>query len=124
MAKSSDASKWTFEEFGSADLGDSRRLKRLTSLVRRAVATPAGRVTQVVETSTEKQNAYNLLANDAVSASELDGARSRACAGRCRAKLSGARRRVLVVLDQSSIGVPDHRGTKDLGAVGSYRNGG
>jgi hypothetical protein len=30
----------------------------------------------------------------------------------------------LVILDQSSIGVPDHLGTKDLGAVGSYRNGG
>ena len=123
MAKQSDAWKWAFEEFGSADLGDARRVRRLTHVVRRVVAAPAGRVTRVVASSAERQGAYDLLANEAVSAEELDIARSRACRERCRPAV-GEKRRILVLIDQSSIGVPDHRDTKDLGCVGNYRNNG
>src|SRR5687768_6388892 len=124
MDADSDARKWTFEEFGSADLGDARRQRRLTSLVRRVVAAPAGRITRVVTTSADRQGAYDLLANDAVLARELDDSRSRGCVERCRAGVTEKGRRVVVIIDQSSIGVPDHRGTKDLGVVGNYRNGG
>lgn len=120
----SDSRKWTFEEFGSAKLGDQRRRLRLTRVVRSVAAAPAGRVTQVVTTSAERQGTYDLLANREVTKEALDEARSCACVARCCAGLRDQQRRVLVVLDQSSIATPDHRGTKDFGVVGSYRNGG
>ncbi len=120
----SDARKWTVNEFGSAELGDHRRMLRLIRVVRSVAAAPAGRVTQVVATSAERQATYDLLANQQVTSEELDDARSRACVARCCSELGDRQRRVLVVLDQSSIAVPDHQGTKDFGVVGSYRNGG
>jgi hypothetical protein len=124
MAQRDEARQWALEEFGGADLGDARRSRRLTGLVCRMVSSPAGRVTRVVHTSAERQGAYDFLSNEAVEAAQLDEARAQACADRCCAGLTNRKRRVLVILDQSSLGVTDHRKTKDFGVVGSYRNGG
>jgi hypothetical protein len=57
---------WAMEEFGHAKLGDIRRRDRLVRMATKAVERPGGRVTEVFTTSADRQGAYDLLDNEAV----------------------------------------------------------
>lgn len=118
------ASEWAWDEFGDARLGDVRRRRRLIAAVTRVAETPAGRVTQMFRTSAEQQGVYDFLSNPAVSADALRAASASACWRRCLDIAAGEASRVIVPFDGTSIGVPDHEGTKRFGSVGTYKNGG
>jgi hypothetical protein len=118
------AAGWAEDEFGHAELGDRRRSRRLLRIAEALAAAPAGRVTQVFRTNAEQQGVYDLLSNERVSRAALGLAMASACFERCREAADGKRMPVVIVFDGSSIGVPDHTGTKDLGVVGNYRNAG
>lgn len=116
--------EWAEEEFGHAELGDRRRTRRLVTTARALAVAPAGRVTQVFRKNADQQGVYGLLSNELVSRAALGRAMASACFDRCNAAMGGCTAPVIVAFDGTSIGVPDHTGTKDLGVVGNYRNEG
>jgi hypothetical protein len=118
------AGEWAWEEFGDARLGDVRRRRRLIATVARVAETPAGRVTQVFRSNAEHQGVYDLLSNPAVTADALRAASASACWRRCLNLAAGEASQVIIPFDGTSIGVPDHQGTKRFGSVGTYKNGG
>jgi hypothetical protein len=109
---------WAIEELGHAQLGDIRRRDRLVLMAARAAEHPGGRLTEVFTTSAERQGAYDLLDNEAVTPSALTHAMGVAAARRC-----GELERVLVVIDGSSVTLTDKAGNKDFGAIGTFESG-
>jgi len=69
---------WAEKEFGDAELGDVRRTARLVGMAASAFCRPAGRVTEVFRTDSERQGAYDFLENEEVEASEVLAATVRA----------------------------------------------
>jgi hypothetical protein len=109
---------WAREEFGHCELGDYRRTRRLVRVAARLADNPAGKITEVLSTSAERQGAYDLLANAEVTEERLLGAVAGATIERCEA-LEFA----YVSVDGTSITLTDRAGTKDFGAVGSTAQG-
>ena len=112
------ARDWAWEEFGHAELGDSRRTARLVRMAAAVADRPAGKVAEVFRTSAERQGAYDLLANDGVRSSALLDSVSRATMAGCEGHDV-----VHVALDGTSLMLTDRRLAKDFGAIGSTNNG-
>ena len=113
---------WAERTFGSADLGDKRRNRRLVAMAKLAARKPAGRVTEVFTSSADRQAAYDFLEHDCVSVERTQAAVFDATARSCASEP-----RVLVVVDGSSLGLADRQGSagvKDFGTVGSISQGG
>jgi hypothetical protein len=110
------ARAWSFEEFGSAQLGDVRRTARLVAMGRRTAERPSGRVSEVFDSDAERQGAYDFLEGSGASAQAI-GASVAAAAVR-RAEET---ERVIVAIDGSSLTLVNRKGTKDFGRIGSYR---
>lgn len=110
--------RWACEEFGSADLGDSRREHRLLRVAAGAAARPSGRVTEVFRDPAQRQGAYDLLENEQVRSDAIAASVFRATVRRARAEPFA-----YVVVDGSSLKLSDLRGTKDFGGVGSTQSG-
>lgn len=102
--------------FGHTELGDARRRSALVDLVAGLVRNPAGRITQVFQTSAARERAYRFVENAAVQASAL----TRALATAVGAFVNRARMSYVVV-DGSSLSLADPRGRKDFGQVGSHQ---
>jgi hypothetical protein len=83
-----------------------------------AAERPGGRVTEVFTTSADRQGAYDLLDNDAVTPGAVTASMGVATARRC-AGLDD----VLVLVDGSSVTLTDDKGGKDFGAVGTIGQG-
>jgi hypothetical protein len=60
--------EWALEEFGRADLGDSRRVSRLLRLAAGFADRPAGAVTEAFCTTAERRGVYRFLDNEDVHA--------------------------------------------------------
>lgn len=119
MIQTGEAARdWAREEFGHAQLGDSRRTARLVRMAAAIANRPAGKVAEVFRTSAERQGAYDLLANDAVRSSALLDAVLTATLGRCVGNDV-----VHVVIDGTSLMLTDRRLAKDFGAIGATNNG-
>jgi hypothetical protein len=52
---------WAMEQFGSAELGDARRKRRLLEMAEAAARRPAGKVSAVFTRSKEREGAYDFL---------------------------------------------------------------
>lgn len=114
------ASTWAELEFGSADLGDVRRTRRLVGLASAALQRPGGMVTGVVRESAEREGAFRFLENEAVSSSQISKASHQATARR-----AAGMPWVFVAVDQSTVSVIDHQHRKDFGKIcGRGRRGG
>jgi Transposase DNA-binding len=59
--------EWAYEEFGHAELGDSRRTDRVVRMAAAPAEQPGGKVLDVFRSSAERQAAYDLLSNSRVS---------------------------------------------------------
>jgi hypothetical protein len=114
-----DEERWARQEFGSADLGDERRTRRLVSMAAQAARSPAGRVLQVFDTSAERQGAYDLLGNEACSARAITRGM-----GNVTARRAAELPTVFVSIDGSSLSLVDRTGRKGFGGVGSTNKGG
>jgi hypothetical protein len=106
--------KWSEEEFGSAALGDPRRVRRLVAIAAEAARRPAGQVTAVFDDDAEREGAFRLIGNLAVNADEIAMAAHRACARR-----SIGEELVFVPVDESSLNLTDTKKRKGLGSVGA-----
>lgn len=115
----SEQGAWAREEFGHAELGDSRRTRRLLQMVTRAAQRPAGTVTAVFSKGRERQGAYDFLESKYVNAASLSFAAGRAAAERA-ARLGFA----FVAIDGTSLGLTDQLEAKGFGSVGNLDKGG
>ena len=114
-----EVTRWARNEFGAADLRDKRRTKRVVEIAARAAERPAGQVTAVVRDEAEREAAFRFLRNPRVEAAALAKSSHDATFRRC-----AEWKRVLVAIDQSSLGVTDRtHGKKDFGRVGTPRDG-
>src|SRR4051794_3689853 len=113
-----EARRWSFEEFGSAELGHGSRLTRLLRMGSRLASQPAGLVTDVFRSSRELEGAYRWLGSTGVRTETVVEAMGRACARR-----SAAHEFVYVPVDGSSVTLVDEQRAKDFGAIGTATNG-
>lgn len=112
------AQKWAESEFGSANLGDARRTRRLVLLASEVASHPAGTVTQACLSSASREAAFRLLENTAIRPDALVAAPLQATARRC---LGHAK--VVVPVDATTLTLTDDKQTKGLGAVGAWGKG-
>ena len=112
------ARRWAQESFGRAPLGDSRRTRRLVSMMSSAATHPGGRIGGVFRRASERQAAYDFVEHEDVSAAAVLGSMGDACMRRCN-----EHNRVLVVMDGTSLTLKDAAQLKGFGHVGSIRQG-
>lgn len=117
--ESGDQAAWAQEEFGQAELGDSRRTARVVKMARRAVQSPGGKISDVFRRDRDQQGAYDFLENGTIDEGVLTKAQGQAAARR-----GALHDFVYVAIDGSSLQLADRAGEKDFGSVGSLRSGG
>ena len=61
-----DVNQWAEEQFGSCDLGDRRRTKRLVRFAAQAAADPSGSTPKQTESWSDCKGAYRLIDSDDV----------------------------------------------------------
>jgi hypothetical protein len=105
------------ETFGGLEVGNRRRSRRVVQIAAAVARRPAGRVTDVFEDPAEREGAYRMLSNAAVSREALTQAMCDATASRC-----AAYERVFVAIDGSSLSLHDPRGIRGLGGVGAWKD--
>ncbi|MDP3275576.1 MAG: transposase DNA-binding-containing protein, partial [Deltaproteobacteria bacterium] len=66
-----EARDWAHEEFGHAELGDSRRTARLVRRVASLAERPGGKVLDVFRSGAEQQAAYDFLDNEKVRSADI-----------------------------------------------------
>ena len=110
--------EWSRQEFGSADLGDSRRTARLVAMGAAACERPSGKVAAVFGVEREREGAYDFLESEHVAAEEIMASVAAATTARC-----ASCRFVFVPVDGTSISVADRARTRDFGNVGSDSGG-
>jgi hypothetical protein len=116
MTYREEDAEWAERTFGHAQLGDERRVERLVAMAARAAERPAGTVPQVFNASSEREGAFRLLENDAVSPDAVCRAAFKATAEACDKST-----RLYVAIDGSSLTLTDRAERRDLGRVGTSR---
>ena len=104
------------QEFGAAELGDTRRTDRLVAMGARAAENPAGSITAVFCNAAEREAAYRFVENQDIEAAKITAAVARAAAARSVGDVV-----VFVACDGSSLNVSDDDGAKRLGRVGTRK---
>jgi len=105
---------WSRETFGGAALGDPRRTERLVAMGAAAARNPAGKVTQVFQSSADREGAFRLLENDAVHSSAVSEPVFDTSARMCADQTV-----VFVAVDQTSLSLTDRKNIRQLGRVGT-----
>ena len=108
------AERWSWEEFGRAQLGDKRRVERLAAVAARAFERPAGQVTAVFSDDADREGAFRLMGNGGVDPREVARAAHLACAQR-----SASQSFVFVPVDETSLNLTDTKRSKRLGLIGA-----
>lgn len=109
---------WAYETFGDLSVGSRARTTRVVAMATALAARPAGAVTEVFDTSAEREGAYRLLANDAVSSKSLGETLFVSSVARCAKE-----KRVFVPVDGSSLTLTDRCHARDIGGVGAWAVG-
>ncbi|HXA55493.1 MAG TPA: transposase DNA-binding-containing protein [Solirubrobacteraceae bacterium] len=112
--KTATARSWAHEEFGRAALGDVRRTRRLVQMAVGAALNPSGKVSAVFDKAKEREGAYDFLESPQASAKTVSEGVFSATAERAK-----GRGYVYVVIDGSSLSLPDETGRKGFGPVGT-----
>lgn len=115
---SNDTRQWSQQTFGTATLGDARRVRRLIQIGARAAEKPHGRITQVFRSVREREGAYDFVENSAIDVEQLTQAISNGTA-----QEAAAYPFVFVPVDGTSLKLWDGTGRKDFGRVGSHTKG-
>src|SRR5450631_2074321 len=103
------ARSWAEEVFGQADLGDSRRTRRLVHIAAEAAARPGGRVLEVCCTGASRQGAYDFLSNTSIAPADVQAAVTRAAALECESE-----ELCFVVVDGTALTLKDWKRSKDF----------
>lgn len=109
---------WAMDEYGSADLGDARRVARLISMAAGFADKPAGTVTEPFSTTAERRAVYRFLDNEAVDAVSVAKAAYNATVRRCD-HLDV----VIVPVDGTSLNITDDVRVRGTGPVGARSSG-
>lgn len=112
------AQQWAQETYGHAQLGHAARTKRLVSMAASVAMRPAGKVTEAVATSAQREGAYRFLEDEAVAGHAVGQASAWACA-----QLASGLPVVVVPEDGSSLNLTDTQGSKGSGSIGSKAAG-
>jgi hypothetical protein len=102
------------EEFGSAALGDARRVARLVRMAAGFSDRPAGTVTEAFSSTAERRAVYRFLENEDVDVDEVAEAAYDATIGRCANDAL-----VYVPVDGSSLNITDDARVRGTGPVGA-----
>lgn len=108
--------EWAVEEFGSAVLGDTRRVSRLVRIAAGFSDRPAGTVTEAFSSTAERRAVYRFLDHQGSHADDVAAAAYGATMDRCHGLEV-----VFVPVDGSSLNITDDvrvRGTGPVGARG------
>jgi hypothetical protein len=108
------ALRWAEEEFGTTNLRDVRRTRRLVAMAAGVAARPSGKVSSVFDRQKEREGAYDFLENDAVDVASLANSVFAATVRRAQGEPF-----VYVAIDGSSLSLTDDLGSKGFGPVGS-----
>ena len=116
--KFATSAEWAQREFGKAKVKDVRWLARLVLVAAQAARRPAGKVTEVFGNDADRQGAYGLLESEDVTGGQVGASMFEACAERCADEDF-----VLCAVDGSSVTVTDLNDDKDLGSIGTRKQG-
>lgn len=114
MTRIGQAKKFAQEIFGRVNVGDARRTRAVVDVVAGLARRPAGRICAAFREGAERERAYRVVENGAVTPLALLAAMACACARRI-AGLAFA----YVVIDGSSLTLADHFAKKGFGHVGT-----
>lgn len=103
---------WAFEQFSRGELGDRRRCTRAVGMLRRALATPGGRLSVVFRQNAELQGAYDFVQGPVASGALIGSIAAATCA-----QLEGEDR-AYVIVDGTSLTLTDRRNAKGFGSIG------
>lgn len=116
--KFATSAEWAQREFGKAKVKDARWLARLVLVAAQAARRPAGKVTEVFGNDADRQGAYGLLESEDVTGGQVGTPMFEACAERCAGEEF-----VYCAVDGSSVTVTDLNDDKDLGSIGTRKQG-
>lgn len=109
-----DAQSWARKQFGSCELGDERRTKRLVNYASRQVRAPEASTHAVCDGSDAvAEGTYRWLRNEAISADAVMEGPIQATVEECRG------RDILLAIQDTSTFVFSHAVAEELGSVGS-----
>jgi hypothetical protein len=107
--------QWAYETFGGAEVGNRRRARRVVAVAAGVAARTAGTVTDVFSDSADREGPIGCFRMKTCRPQRwthaLGGATARACA---------AHKKVYVVVDGSSLSLPDAKG---LGGLAAWARG-
>ena len=111
-------SDWAEEEFGGADLGDRRRVKRLLTIARDFYARPQASIPQACQSRAKTKATYRFFDED-------NNAMDKLLAPHYRATLSriASEKVVLAVQDTTYLNYNAHPATENLGPIGTNKDG-
>lgn len=100
-------------------LGDRRRTRRLVELASEVASRPAGTITRACASGASREGAFRWLENEAIRHEPVTRAVELATLGRCKGMGT-----VIVPVDATSLTFTDEKKVKQLGAVGTWSQGG
>lgn len=109
---------WSEEEFGGAELGDKRRVKRLEEIARDFYARPEGSVPQACQSRAKTKAVYRFFDESNNSMEKILAPHYESTLGRIRKE-----KVVLAVQDTTSLNYSTHPATENLGPIGSTEDG-
>jgi Domain of unknown function (DUF4338)/Transposase DNA-binding/Transposase Tn5 dimerisation domain len=112
------ARDWTEEEFGEAEIGDSRLNKRLLTLAQAFYAQPQANIPQACQTRAETKAAYRFLDHPETSMEAILESHYQATVARMSVE-----KVILAVQDTTSLNYTAHPATEGLGPIGSHQEG-
>ena len=116
--KDKEHEDWAQEEFGKAELGDRRLVKRLVTLAHDFGEQPQAPVPQACGTHTKTKAAYRFFEHAQVSMETLLKPHYESTLNRLQNE-----KIVLAVQDTTTLNYSPHPDTKDLGLIGSHAKG-
>ena len=102
------------DEFGGANLGDSRREKRLLSMATQLLETPGGKIATVFAHLAEREAAYRFVENASIDAEQIRASAARAGFARARGEAF-----VYVPIDSTTLTLPTVPHDSDMGPIGN-----
>jgi hypothetical protein len=111
--------EWARETFGGLEAGSRARTGRAVAMAAAIAAHPSGTVTQVFKDLADREGAYRLLSNVAVTSRALTQAMGESTAQAC-----AEHRRVFVAIDGSTLSLRDRARKRDIGGVGDWKHHG
>jgi len=110
---------WAFEEFGTAQLGDQRRVGRLLTMARDFYARPQASIPQACQSRAKTKAAYRFLEEKNNTMEKILKPHYQATQHRCKQE-----KVVLAVGDSTTLNYSAHPATEDIGPISKHKNDG